>query len=80
MRKPKPVPAFSPRHVYGGTGTIHRTGTIDIQLDDSGTVTAVWFRCLQLPFTVSKSGPQPGPNPAARIAIEELTYLDLESE
>lgn len=36
---------------YGDGGTIHDTGTLDIELDpETGEVTAVWFRCLNLPF------------------------------
>lgn len=35
-------------------GTIHGSGTIDIQVDpDTKEVVAVWFRCRTLPFTVS---------------------------
>jgi len=78
----KPVPAFMPRHSYGRDGTIHRTGTIDIQLSsDGGEVIAVWFRCLSLPFTVSKMPySQPVVNPDASIAIEEITYAELSRE
>ena len=39
--------------IYGHNKTIHRTGTIDIQMTPSGQVVAVWFRCLSLPFRVS---------------------------
>jgi hypothetical protein len=35
---------------YGGTGTIHRTGYLDVETDRTGTVVAVWFRCQMLPF------------------------------
>ena len=38
---------------YGGNGTIHQTGTIDVQMDKHGHVVAVWFRCRMLPFTQS---------------------------
>jgi hypothetical protein len=39
--------------IYGHNKTIHRTGTIDIQMTKTGQVVAVWFRCLSLPFRVS---------------------------
>lgn len=74
------VPAFSPRHTYGGDGTIHRTGTIDIQQDEAGNVVAVWFRCLNLPFTVSQFGEPTSVNPRETVAIEEITYAELEPE
>ena len=79
-------PAFSPRHVYGGKGTVNRTSTIDVVLDDKGNVSQVWFRCLELPFTVDRRDHDPGYyNPGddgyeRRIAIEEVTYVDLPSE
>lgn len=80
----KPVPAFSRRVSYGGQGTIHRTGTIDIQVNwKTREVKAVWFRCLNLPFTVSEVEPgdpaQYVINPDS-VAIEEITYADLREE
>ena len=40
-------------HYYGDGGTIHGTGHIDVEVDpDTGEVTAVWFRCLNLPFKI----------------------------
>jgi hypothetical protein len=38
---------------YGGDGTWHQTGTVDVQLDEDGNVVAVWFRCRTLPFKQS---------------------------
>lgn len=38
---------------YGGDGTWHSGGTIDVQLNKDGDVVAVWFRCRTLPFTQS---------------------------
>lgn len=38
---------------YGGDGTIHRTGEVNVELDIKGSVVAVWFRCQPLPFTQS---------------------------
>lgn len=35
---------------YGGDGTIHRTGQLDVEVDAWGNVVAVWFRCQPLPF------------------------------
>lgn len=78
---PKPVPAFAPRHAYGGHGTIHRTGTIDIQQDAAGNVVCVWFRCLSLPFRASRdASPESFYNPSDRVAIEEIIYVDLPDE
>ena len=75
------VPAFSPRHRYGGAGTIHKTGTIDIQVDKiTGEVHAVWFRCLNLPFHVSEVRDDQVINPVRDIAIEEITYAELPRE
>jgi len=38
---------------YGDGGTIHGTDRLDIEIDPkTGEVTAVWFRCLNLPFQV----------------------------
>lgn len=34
---------------YGGNGTIHRTGHLDVETRN-GRVVAVWFRCQMLPF------------------------------
>lgn len=34
---------------YGGTGTIHRTGHLNVETKN-GEVVAVWFRCQLLPF------------------------------
>lgn len=38
------------RH-YGDDGTIHRTGEVNVELDRSGKVVSVWFRCHLVPFT-----------------------------
>ena len=37
--------------IYGHNRTIHRTSDINVELDESGKVVSVWFRCLALPFT-----------------------------
>lgn len=76
-------PAFSPRHTYGGKGTIHQTSAIDVEVDQGGRVLAVWFRCMSLPFQVYlRKGIEQSIgviNPTG-IAIEEITYVDLPSE
>jgi len=41
--------------IYGHGDTIHQTNHLDIEMDADGTVKAVWFRCMQLPFKVSIS-------------------------
>lgn len=35
---------------YGGNGTIHHTGYVDVEVDKKGKVVAVWFRCMMIPF------------------------------
>jgi hypothetical protein len=40
---------------YGGWGTIHGTDSLDIVVNEFGSVVAVWFRCQQLPFRQSSS-------------------------
>lgn len=39
----------APGRFYGGTGTIHETQTLDVEVHE-GRVIAVWFRCQALPF------------------------------
>ena len=40
---------------YGKTNTIHRTKLVNIEVDSkTGEVVSVWFRCLALPFDVTK--------------------------
>lgn len=34
---------------YGGAGTIHNNGELDVEVCN-GRVVAVWFRCQMLPF------------------------------
>lgn len=72
------------RRFYGTKGgfstSVHRTGTIDIQLDaGTGEVVAVWFRCLNLPFTVSTVSDETVCNPGG-IAIESISYAQLREE
>jgi hypothetical protein len=39
----------APARYYGGTGTIHETQELDVEVHN-GRVVAVWFRCQALPF------------------------------
>ena len=40
---------------YGKTNTIHRTKLVNVEVDSkTGEVVSVWFRCLALPFDVTK--------------------------
>jgi hypothetical protein len=39
-----------PSRYYGGGGTIHSSGELDVETDKKGNVVAVWFRCQTLPF------------------------------
>lgn len=39
---------------YGDEGTIHRTGEVNVERGQDGTVVAVWFRCRTLPFSDSR--------------------------
>jgi hypothetical protein len=57
-------------------GTIHGSGTIDIQIsEETGEVAAVWFRCRSLPFRVSTvSGETRKEQPP--ITITAVEYLD----
>jgi hypothetical protein len=40
-----------PNRFYGGTGTVHGNGELNIEVYNNEIV-AVWFRCSRLPFTV----------------------------
>lgn len=39
-----------PGRFYGGADTIHRTETLNVEVDPDGRVCAVWYRCQMLPF------------------------------
>lgn len=70
-----------PEHTYGPGGTIHRTGTIDIQADPDGNIVRVWFRCLSLPFTVSRVNDRQYYNPADEgMEIRSIAYGDSRSD
>jgi hypothetical protein len=41
---------------YGDDRTVHRTEQVNIEVDDAtGEVVSVWYRCMPLPFTVSRA-------------------------
>jgi hypothetical protein len=42
-----------PNRFYGGTGTVHGNGELNIEVYNNEIV-AVWFRCSRLPFTVTE--------------------------
>jgi hypothetical protein len=67
-----------PRHHYTSSGPVEIT--VDTTTD---TVTSVRFGILKLPFRVyADNTPQQCAvaNPVENIAIEEITYVDLEEE
>jgi hypothetical protein len=71
-------PAFTPRHCHTGSGPIE----IAVQ-KTTGKVLGVWFGNRSLPFRVRwdfSHGTATPENPAREIAIEEITYVDLEEE
>jgi hypothetical protein len=39
-----------PSRYYGEGGTIHGTTHLDVEVDATGRVVAVWYRCQMLPF------------------------------
>lgn len=39
---------------YGGDGTVHGTGHLNIERDHNGHIVSVWFRCQPLPFDVTE--------------------------
>lgn len=77
-----PEPAHLKRRTYGPAGTIHQTGTIDIEINSKGMIVGVWFRCLALPYKVvlsTESSPWAGNSPQGsndEIAIEAITYVE----
>lgn len=40
----------APSRYYGDGGTWHTTTHLDVEVDESGRVVAVWYRCQMLPF------------------------------
>lgn len=54
LDKLRPKTVEDDENFYGGNGTWHQTGAVDVQLNKDGEVVAVWFRCRMLPFTESR--------------------------
>lgn len=43
------------KYIYGRDNTIHHTKLLNIEIDErTGEVVSVWFRCMALPFDVTK--------------------------
>lgn len=43
------------KYIYGRNHTIHRTKLLNVEVDErTGEVVSIWFRCLALPFDVTK--------------------------
>ena len=41
--------------IYGRNNTIHHTKLLNIEIDKkTGEVVSVWFRCMALPFDITK--------------------------
>lgn len=66
------------RH-YGDDGTIHRTGEVNVELDERGRVVSVWFRCALLPFTQNVVGKDRAASMrrAYERQIPRITAIDL---
>lgn len=46
---------MSKKFIYGRENTIHRTKLLNIEVDEkTGEIVSVWFRCMALPFDVTK--------------------------
>jgi hypothetical protein len=65
----------------GSRNTIHAGGKLDIEVDDDGRPVAVWFRCLNLPFSVwlRASGEPAHINPAG-MEILNIEYTETVEE
>jgi hypothetical protein len=60
------------KFIYGRNNTIHRTKLLNIEVDvKTGEVVSVWFRCLALPFDVTKVDKQ---------RADELKYMYKETD
>lgn len=60
--------------VYGHSGTIHATEDLDIVMNERGEVTAVWFRCQELPFNVSRRA---GERARAQAQLPRLVAVEV---
>lgn len=64
---------------YGDGGTIHATGTVDIEIFE-GRVVSVWYRCQLLPFTerwVDEGRAAEMAGASANVEITALHVKDL---
>jgi hypothetical protein len=61
---------------YGDGGTIHATGTIDVEIFE-GEVVSVWFRCQVLPFTQREVDARRADAMTRQAANVEITGLDV---
>ena len=60
------------KFIYGRNNTIHRTKLLNIEVDaKTGEVVSVWFRCLALPFDVTKVDKQ---------RADEMKYMYKETD
>ena len=49
------VKELTKKFMYGRDKTIHQTKLLNVEVDErTGEVVSVWFRCLGLPFDVTK--------------------------
>ena len=62
--------------VDGVQKSIHAGTRVDIEVDELGQPTAVWFRCLNLPFHVWHRRP----GEAQHINPEGMSILNIEYE
>lgn len=61
---------------YGGDGTWHQTGHVDVQLNKKGEVVAVWFRCRMLPFRESREFTADGVPTQGEGSIKGIVFED----
>ena len=67
-------------HYYGDGGTIHGSTELNVEIDGkTGEVTAVWFRCLNLPFKVWSRGSDPARINPEGMQIRGIEYRDSAS-
>ncbi|MBM0257370.1 hypothetical protein [Micromonospora sp. 4G55] len=71
----------APGRFYGDGGTIHGSTWLDVEVDDAGTVVAVWFRCQTLPWRVfrrSSGDGRYGPEDMSPCQLTGVEVLDPE--
>lgn len=66
---------------YGGLGTIHQVGEVDVELGPDGNVAAVWFRCMLLPFTQVRVGAERAAQVSAgRDKLPKIVSIEVVSD